>query len=78
MIRFLAALTFAGLLGLAVATVGLKTASLRARARIEGLALAVKARRFELLHAERAFAAATGRDVLADRLRAMLGRGGEG
>lgn len=75
--RLLAALSFAGLLTLAVATVSLKTSSLRARARIERLALAVKAQRFEFAHRQREFARATTRAALGERLRVALAPLGE-
>lgn len=75
-LRLLAALSFAGLLGLATTTVSLQTASLRARARIEHLVLAVKARRFEALHRERALHLATTQAALRERLRALLETGG--
>lgn len=72
--RFLAALSFAALLALTVATVGIRTASLRARARIERLGVAVKARQFEVEHRTRAVAAATTPAALGELLRASLQR----
>lgn len=74
----MAALAFASLLALAVATVGLKTSSLRARARIEALALSVKAQRFEVTHRHRALQQATTRELMAARLRSMLSAMGGG
>jgi hypothetical protein len=73
----LAALSFAGLLALTVATVAIRTASLRARARIERLAIAVQARAYELEHKQRALVAATAPPVLAELLRASLLRARE-
>ncbi len=75
-LRFLAALSFAALLTLTVATVAMRTGSLRARARIERLGLSVKARQYELEHRSRALAAATTPAALGDLLRASLMRAG--
>ncbi|MEZ5963312.1 MAG: hypothetical protein R3F56_05630 [Planctomycetota bacterium] len=77
-LRLFAAVSFAGLLTLAVATVSLKTSSLRARARIERLALAVKAQRYEFAHRQRELARATTRDQLRQRLRVVLSALGAG
>ena len=71
-LRGLAALAFAALLTLMLATVGIRTASLRARARIEQLGLLVKARRYEIEHRSRELAATTTPAALAELLRACL------
>lgn len=77
-LRVFAALSFAGLLTVAVATVGLKAASLRARARIDVLALSVKARQFELAHRQRDLRQASTRDMLALRLREVVSSTSQG
>jgi len=74
--RALAAFAFAGLLLVAVGTVSLRIASLRARARLERLAVLAEARTYEVEHRTRALAAATTPAVLAELLRGALERRG--
>jgi hypothetical protein len=57
---------------MAVATVAIKTSSLRARARIEGLVLEIKAKGIELAHRQRALQQATTPAALSARLQAVL------
>jgi hypothetical protein len=70
--RALAALAFAGLLTLMLATVGIRTASLRARARIEQLRLSLQASRYEIEHRRRELAATATPAALAELLRACV------